>query len=190
MFHDLLQDSRFYALLIHIDRDLSDAVRRQGCRCGGPLHRANYARKPRGPTLLQDDASWGERLSLCCGREGCRKRATPPSVRFAGRRVYAAVVVVLACLGKDKHMSVSRRAVLKEALGVSARTVVRWLVWWRSAFVQGAFWKLGRGRFMPPVEETLLPTSLLAGFAGSCAEVLISLLRFIAPLSTSSVHAR
>lgn len=35
-------------------------------------------------------------MSLCCAR--CRKRRTPPSVRFLGRRVYLAAVVVLACV--------------------------------------------------------------------------------------------
>ena len=28
--------------------------------------------------------AFGRRFSLCCGRDGCRHRATPPSVRFLG----------------------------------------------------------------------------------------------------------
>ena len=35
------------------------------------------------------------RLSFCCDREGCRKRVTPPSVRFLGRKVYLAAVMIL-----------------------------------------------------------------------------------------------
>jgi hypothetical protein len=34
-------------------------------------------------------------LSLCCSRDGCRRRMTPPSVRFLGRRVYLGAVLVL-----------------------------------------------------------------------------------------------
>lgn len=36
-----------------------------------------------------------KRLSFCCARPGCRRRVTPPSVRFLGRRLYVAAVVVL-----------------------------------------------------------------------------------------------
>ncbi|HRZ54915.1 MAG TPA: hypothetical protein P5525_05600 [Candidatus Paceibacterota bacterium] len=38
---------------------------------------------------------WQVRFSLCCGKEGCRRRNTPPSVRFLGRWVYAGLVVIL-----------------------------------------------------------------------------------------------
>jgi hypothetical protein len=35
------------------------------------------------------------RFSFCCDRDGCRNRATPPSVRFLGRKVYLGAVVML-----------------------------------------------------------------------------------------------
>ena len=35
------------------------------------------------------------RLSFCCDRDGCRKRTTPPSVRFLGRKVYLGAIVIL-----------------------------------------------------------------------------------------------
>lgn len=69
--------------------------------CGGALHRANYPRKVRGlpPGASAGDGAGGPgpelRLSFCCAREGCRKRHTPASLRFLGRRVYAGVVLVL-----------------------------------------------------------------------------------------------
>ena len=44
----------------------------------------------------QPAEAFGRRFSLCCGREGCRHRATPPSVRFLGRRVYVGAVVIVA----------------------------------------------------------------------------------------------
>jgi hypothetical protein len=54
---------------------------------------ADYPRKPRGcPVAVREEYS--RRLSFTCGR--CDARATSPSVRFAGRRVYLAVVLMLA----------------------------------------------------------------------------------------------
>ena len=90
----LLQDSRLYRFLITIDQEFADEARSEGCACGGPVHQANYDRKPRGgPSDLGPE--YGKRLSWCCAREGCRKRKTPPSVRFLGRRVYLGAVVLL-----------------------------------------------------------------------------------------------
>lgn len=54
------------------------------------MHRADYDRKPRG-----GPEHWSERHSFCCDQDGCRRRHTPPSVRFLGRKVYVGFVVVL-----------------------------------------------------------------------------------------------
>ena len=79
-------------MLEEVDRELAQRVQEQGCQfcLKGTLHRADYERKPRG-----GPAHWEERHSFCCDREGCRRRHTPPSVRFLGRKVYVAFVVVL-----------------------------------------------------------------------------------------------
>ena len=42
--------------------------------------------------------AFSRRFSLCCGRDGCRHRATPPSVRFLGGRVYVGAVVIVRWL--------------------------------------------------------------------------------------------
>ena len=48
------------------------------------------------------------RLSFCCDRDGCRKRVTPPSVRFLGRKVFLAVAVILiSAITKGRHHVVS-----------------------------------------------------------------------------------
>ena len=93
MCHAVLQDPAFFHLLTSIDQELAASSRLQGCPvCGGPLHVADYRRKPRGcPAALQE--AYSRRLSFTCGR--CDHRTTPPSVRFAGRRVYLAVVLML-----------------------------------------------------------------------------------------------
>ena len=42
-----------------------------------------------------EDPEATKRFSFCCDQEGCRRRHTPPSVRFLGRRVYGGLVAVL-----------------------------------------------------------------------------------------------
>ena len=85
MYHDLPFTARFWWFLFAIDQDLADAIRKIGCPCGGRLHSADYLRNPCGVAGgLIDELRI--RLSFCCDRDGCRKRTTPPSVRFLGRK--------------------------------------------------------------------------------------------------------
>ena len=89
MYHDLPRTARFWSFLLTVDQDLAEETRKKACPCGGRLHSANYLRKPRGtPVRLPEQECL--RFSFCCDRDGCRKRATPPSVRFLGRKVYLA----------------------------------------------------------------------------------------------------
>jgi hypothetical protein len=60
-----------------------------------PAGRGGLPRAPRGAAEGLD-ASWDSRRSFCCAVEGCRRRSTPPSVRFLGRKVYVGAIVVLA----------------------------------------------------------------------------------------------
>lgn len=183
MWHGVLSDSRFFATLLKIDQDLAAGVRAAGCECGGRLDSARYPRKPRGgPADLGADYGW--RLSFCCAREGCRRRVTPPSVRYLGRRVYLGVVVVLVT-AMEHGLSVRRVAELNEHLGVGLRTLRRWRRWWRSTFVDGRLWRGARGRFMPPVEESALPFSLLERFGGEIAARALRVLEFLAPWTTT-----
>ena len=48
MYHDLPRTARFWSFLFAVDQDLANAIRKNGCPCGGRLHSANYLRKPRG----------------------------------------------------------------------------------------------------------------------------------------------
>lgn len=60
-----------------------------GCPwCEGPLHRSDFDRKLCDGLIVEGGEEFVQRFSLCCGYEGCRRRATPPSVRFPGRRFY------------------------------------------------------------------------------------------------------
>lgn len=160
MSHGLLSDPRLYRALLLFDHDLAAESARGGCPCGGRLHRADYPRKPRGgPGRL--DPEYQRRHSFCCDRDGCRRRVTPPSVRFMGRRVYLAAVVVL--VSAMRHgLTTPRVAELTACFGVSARTLARWRLWWRETFVSTEVWKRVCGRLLPAPAVEGLPASWLA----------------------------
>lgn len=183
MCQKLLGDATLYALLMVVDRDLAARAREERCLlCGGPLHQANYPRKPRGgPEDLDPSYRW--RLSFCCA--DCRKRRTPPSVRFLGRRVYLGVVVVLVTV-LQSGLTASRFARLRAQLGVDRRTVERWRRWWKQTLPEGPFWRGARGRFSEPVEASDLPGALLERFGGDERTQLVALLRFFSPITVPS----
>lgn len=162
MYHDLPRDASFWLFLFSIDQDLAESSRKEACPCGGRLHRANYLRKPRGgPDNLPEQ--YRQRLSFCCDRDGCRRRVTPPSVRFLGRKVYLGAVVVLVAAMRQGPTP-RRVRELSELFGADRRTIARWQVFWREHFPQTPFWKVARGRLMPTVEIAALPRSLLEAF--------------------------
>jgi hypothetical protein len=80
---------------------------------------------------------------------------------------------------------------LKERVGVSRRTVMRWRKWWCEELIATPFWRAAASHLMPPVEARELPASLLERFAGAARDRLIAALRFIAPITTESaaMHA-
>lgn len=167
-----------------VDADLAEAERVKGCRyCDGKLHRANYKRKPRGVESWPDQP---KRNSFCCHREGCRRRHTPPSVRFLGRRVYGGVVAVL--LPAMVHgLKPERVRQIRERLDlqIDRRTLERWRQWWLGLFVGSSFWKEARARFMPPLCQKTLPLSLCLSFqVEERRDRLLDLLQFLAPLTT------
>ena len=176
----LLRDPRFYAMKLRMDRALLEEMRSKACRrCGNALHASDFGRKPRGGLAgLGEEAD--VRFSLCCAR--CRKRHTPPSVRFLGRKVYwSAIVVVVSAMRHGATPARMRK--LRDHLGVSRRTVERWRVWWREAFAESAFWKAAAAAFMPPAAPELLPASLLERFTGDAERRLLAFLRFLAPIT-------
>ena len=128
-----LADQQLHQLLEKVDADLAQEVRRQGClHCHGKLHRADYDRKPRG------GPQWDRRYSFCCAQEDCRRRRTPESVRFLGRRVYAGLVVVLVTVMID-GLKPERVRRIREVLQVDSRTLKRWRQWWVDSFVRSSF---------------------------------------------------
>lgn len=180
MCHALLQDPAFFRFLQRIDEEFAAETRLGRCRrCAGALHSADYPRKPRGcPASVIEDYSL--RLSFTCGR--CEKRATPASVRFLGRRVYLAVVLMLVSPRGAKARE------LCELFTIPERTLDRWRAWWTQDFSRTPFWQSRRERLSVAVEIARLPVSLLERFdAGAAADRMMQLLRFVSPLSTRAM---
>jgi hypothetical protein len=183
MYHDLPGAASFWSFLLEIDQDLAETARKNACPCGGRLHCANYLRKPRG-TLVQLPEPQRKRLSFCCDRDGCRKRVTPPSVRFLGPKVYlGAIIIVISAMRQGPTPRRVRE--LSKRFGADRRTIARWQVFWREHVPQTPFWKVAHARFTPVIKIVTLPFSLVDAFLCRCAgeEGWARLLRFLAPIT-------
>jgi hypothetical protein len=183
MYHDLPRGTSFWLFLFAIDQDLAETTRKERCACGGRLHSANYFRKPRGGRGELPE-QYDSRFSFCCDRDGCRKRATPPSVRFLGRKVYLAAVVILVA-AMQQGPSPRRVRELSTVFGADRRTIARWRVFWNEHFPQTRFWKVARALVAPVVQVSAIPRSLLEAFLrgrDSCQDW-GQLLRFLSPIT-------
>jgi len=169
------------------DNEMAEKCRQAGCQyCSGVLHRSDYKRKPRGGPASDAPPPDVYRDSFCCDQEGCRKRHTPPSIRFLGRKVYWAVVVILATALRH-GINDRRLQVLRGHLEIDRRTLERWRQWWLDTVVKSEFWKSARARFTPPLCEATLPFSLCEAFDIDRQDRLLKLLHFLGPLTTPSL---
>ncbi len=186
MYQSLLEDARFFELLRQIDLGFAEETRSAGCDCGGVLHSARYLRKPRGgPSGLGREH--GIRESFCCSREGCRRRSTPSSVRFLGRKVFFCVVILLVPILRDGLTSQRFRR-LESELPVSRRTVLRWRRWWRELFPTMTLYRQTLAE-VPTLEDVRLPGSLLEAFSSPGLAGVVAALRWLAPLGAGG-HVR
>ncbi len=180
---ELHQTGGLWSFLSSVDKDLAECARRDGCSCGGRLHCADYPRSPRsGLDHLPDECRY--RFSFCCDRDGCRKRVTPPSVRFLGRKVYLGVVVVLVSAMRQGPAP-RRVRELSNLFGVDRTTITRWRTFWRDHVPSTPFWKSARARLVPVVEIVTLPLSLVEAFGrgNDPYQDWVRLLRFLSPLT-------
>jgi hypothetical protein len=194
MLHDLRLGVEFFAWLTEMDRKLAKWVAAGGCHyCGGRLHQGNYRRKPRGAKVAGSAEGFTLRHSLCCNREGCRRRTLPPSLRFLGRRVYVEAVVLIASV---VALLLGGEAPASEVTAVPARTLKRWATWWREIFPQSRTWQEVRALMVPSPAEALLPRSLYeridqelarGGSARSPGDVCVTAARLLAPCTTLSL---
>jgi hypothetical protein len=184
--HAFYTSASFYQQLFQFDQAIAAEVGAAGCaHCGGKLHVANYPRKPRGIRGVLD-ASYRHRLSFCCARDGCRRRTTPPSLRFLGRKVYLGIIVILVT-AVEHGLCTAHRHSLTDALDLWPQTVARWRQWWRVSFVASGCWREARGRCATPVDIDHLPGALLESLVGQDISHRCGLLlRLLAPVTTTS----
>jgi len=177
----------FFVMLEQADERIVQQAIAEGCAvCGGPLHHADFARKPRGALIAPEGEELVKRFSLCCGREGCRKRLTPPSLRFLGRRVYLGVVVIVASFVAQ---ALATAHTIRQKTGVPALTVRRWLDWWGSTFIDTEVFVAIRARLIG-VDESKLPASIVARLPGTPEQQVRTMLELLWPLTTGSPRDR
>ena len=147
--------------------------------CGGPLHRSDYDRKPRGALVAPAGEGFVRRFSLCCGREGCRRRSLPPSLRFLGRRVYLGAVVIVASMIAQSLVVASA---MVRATGVHVRTTRRWLRWWRGPFTSTEVFIVISARLIG-VSVDSVPASIVNRLGGRRRERVRAMLGLLGPIS-------
>ena len=185
MYHPLLTDATFYNSLFALDQIIAEQIKGSRCPfCQSPLHHAHFLRKPKGiPKGVHCDYS--TRFSFCCGKEGCRKRLTPPSMRFLSRKVYSSVIIFLIFLLKSKTDE-SKVEELNGLLGtsLSVETVRRWRQFWINEVPHTQTWK--RAALNQTLSQNL-PGSLLVQFQKNFRQQLEMGLKWLLPL-TAGIH--
>jgi hypothetical protein len=159
-------DDTFFQSLRQFDYELFLRVKAKGCsHCKGILDISHIPRKPRG--LGEHEET---RFSLCCRNEGCRRRHTPPSLRFFGRRVYPAFVFILAL---DFYVQLGLRC------QISRQTLARWRAFWKNFLLEtGAFMKWARGFLQPGWAVGSSPASVVEAFGFPKPHSWVTILKF------------
>ncbi len=184
MFDRIELGIEFFEGLVAIDEAIvARAAAEPRRECGGALHRGDHVRKPRGGLVAMAGEAFSRRFNLCCGREGCRRRAMPPSVRFLGRRVYLGAVAIMA---SAVALVAATAAAAARTTGVPARTTRRWLRWWRGPFTASAPFVELSARLVPAPERRRIPLSLLERLADERPAAVAKLLAWLAPITTTS----
>lgn len=167
--HLLPQDGAFFQQLRDLDKKFFQGAKKESCPwCKGRLDTANFHRKTRG---MGTDSEI--RYSLCCRRPGCRKRLTPKSLRFFGRRVYWAGVFILAVDFLKELGMVGK---------IARQTIARWIAWWKEHLgAEAPFGKVLRGRVPPGTSIPLSPGPLLGLWNMSDSDSWLPVLEFFTP---------
>ena len=163
----LATSASFFAALGEMDREYAFECRERPCEhCdGGRLHQAHFERKGFGyglPDGVGDEVTI--RYSFCCGREDCRKRMTPESLRFRPQEPYLAITFILVS-AFHYGLTDKRFEQAAKVTPVSRSTLDRWLKWWREVFPSSEAWRRLRGmRFVPANALDNAPAFLLTAF--------------------------
>lgn len=165
----------FFKLLREIDEEFAKSIKDKGCpKCGDVLDVSNYPRKPRGIELLEDGSDI--RFSFCCRNDSCRQRVTPPSLRFLGRKVYIALIIILSQTSEYARAGGSP----------SRQTLARWKNYWLEVCgVTSEFYQSKISLFVAGFYFQV--ANVVAFFVSQClvlADAWLSCLKFFSCLST------
>lgn len=179
------QKYNLFSVLLDFDRRIIAEAAAQPCpHCGTSLHRADYERRVDGIAISSaGSVDARRRFSLCCSKDGCRKRNTPPSSRFLGRSNYSSIVIVLVSI-LSENLTAFRYRQIRRHLDISKSTLQRWRRGWTEKLPGTPFWRKIAGRFGIPPDIHSLPRSILRRFAGPVPEQLSSLLKLLSPLGS------
>lgn len=184
----ILEHSSFFKILESFDKDISDVMKAKGCMyCSGKLDVGHYQRKPRGLEWAELTDESNTRYSFCCREESCRKRSTPLSLRFAGRKVYCSVFIVLFIMLHERGEKHAQQH-LHTKFGLSLATGRGWVRLFKNRLPSSPWAKemqsLGifrihevslLGRYLESIDHTLKLTDrwqkLLIGIGGLWAEL-------------------
>lgn len=187
MSHNFLLNINFHQTLLELDHHTASEFQQKGCPyCGGQLHQAPYPRIGFGVSSSIAPL-YAKRLSLCCA--GCRRRTTPPSIRFLGQRRYISAIFILLCaLRLSPCENRCAQLVRRFGLHISLSTWKRWRTWWRVRFPQSQFWIVEKARLPLSMNTSPLPRALLRAFSETTLrQRLILLLRFLSPLTIGAL---
>jgi len=183
MLTELLKNEKFFLALYLIDKQIAEQYRGKKCpHCGAALHYANYGRKPRGERVNLPE-EYLLRFCLCCAAKGCRKRFTPPSCRFLGRKVYWHCFIIIILTQYQTNPQKNSAYNLSKEFGIYITTITRWLKFYRIIFPASEQWQNIRGQISSCVKDNELPCSLVNYFLKNKKTVekaMISYLYFLA----------
>ena len=104
-------------------------------------------------------------------------------MRFWGRRVYWAPVLLLVSALRQGHSPVVTLERLKSLCGVWRSTVNRWQRYFRDLFAQSIDYRRLSGRLIPPIADHRLPKELLERFYMACDEPEVALVTCLRTLA-------
>ena len=184
------------AVPFFIDQEIADEFFRTGCcrHCKSKeLSRSDYPRDPRG---IPKDASeeiinkYSCRFSFLCRK--CRRRTTPPSVRFMGRKIYATLGVLWVSLENERG-ALPGLEELRQLMGkcLSDVTIERWLNWWQSKVWNSPFWKEFQGQLLGEIKQSQFISGVWDHFKRQLSDstsICDAVLRFFSPITKPEVY--
>lgn len=184
MYTEFYFETIFWLAIYAIDEQITKLFHTQFCnRCPnkGKLYRSDYPRKPRGvPSSVEHLFQF--RFSFCCAI--CRRRNTPPSIRFLGRRVYVAIFIILILFPGAANLHEKLAQLPPQSF--AKITFHRWITWWSCIIPFSAVWKKLVGILPPNIENQFLPLFIMEQFIKKYSDIekaIQAMLEFISPIS-------